>query len=87
MAPGQLQGGNSCGDGYGQQRRQQQSTGLSPLPHFVKKAAPCIQFYKEGILLAVSRSENGIKILANAEGTSNVYMLLNYIAHFSGTSN
>ncbi|KAL0010735.1 hypothetical protein SO802_005843 [Lithocarpus litseifolius] len=31
-------------------------------------AAPCIQFYKEGILLAVSRSENGIKILANAEG-------------------
>ncbi|KAK7851165.1 topless-related protein 4 [Quercus suber] len=31
-------------------------------------ATPCIQFYKEGILLAVSTSENGIKVLANAEG-------------------
>ncbi|XP_030973166.1 protein TPR3-like isoform X3 [Quercus lobata] len=31
-------------------------------------AAPCIRFDKEGILLAVSTSENGIKILANADG-------------------
>ncbi|XP_057772828.1 LOW QUALITY PROTEIN: topless-related protein 4 [Salvia miltiorrhiza] len=31
-------------------------------------ASPCIRFSKEGALLAVSTSENGIKILANAEG-------------------
>ncbi|KAF3960699.1 hypothetical protein CMV_014598 [Castanea mollissima] len=34
----------------------------------ILNAAPCIQFDKEGILLAVSTSENGIKILANADG-------------------
>ncbi|WJX66909.1 Protein tpr3 [Trifolium repens] len=31
-------------------------------------ASPCIRFKKEGILLAVSTSDNGVKILANAEG-------------------
>ncbi|GER44119.1 transducin family protein / WD-40 repeat family protein [Striga asiatica] len=31
-------------------------------------ASPCIRFSKEGSLLAVSTSENGIKILANPEG-------------------
>ncbi|KAG8379818.1 hypothetical protein BUALT_Bualt07G0129000 [Buddleja alternifolia] len=31
-------------------------------------ASPCIRFSKEGMLLAVSTSENGIKILGNAEG-------------------
>ncbi|KAJ9688694.1 hypothetical protein PVL29_014377 [Vitis rotundifolia] len=31
-------------------------------------ASPCIRFNKEGILLAVSTNENGIKILANQEG-------------------
>nr|POF05263.1 isoform 2 of topless-related protein 4 [Quercus suber] len=31
-------------------------------------ASPCIRFNKEGILLAVSTRENGIKILANADG-------------------
>ncbi|KAL3840982.1 hypothetical protein ACJIZ3_025573 [Penstemon smallii] len=31
-------------------------------------ASPCIRFSKEGILLAVSTSENGVKVLANAEG-------------------
>lgn len=31
-------------------------------------ASPCIRFNKEGILLAVSTSDNGVKILANAEG-------------------
>ncbi|KAI3771688.1 hypothetical protein L6452_02855 [Arctium lappa] len=31
-------------------------------------ASPCIRFNKEGILLAVSTNENGIKILANADG-------------------
>ncbi|XP_062155997.1 topless-related protein 4 isoform X2 [Alnus glutinosa] len=31
-------------------------------------ASPCIRFNKEGILLAVSTSGNGIKILANADG-------------------
>ncbi|KAI4344161.1 hypothetical protein L6164_011423 [Bauhinia variegata] len=31
-------------------------------------ASPCIRFNKEGILLAVSTSDNGIKILANADG-------------------
>jgi hypothetical protein len=32
------------------------------------QASPCIRFNKEGILLAVSTSDNGVKILANAEG-------------------
>ncbi|KAL2463066.1 Topless-related protein 4 [Forsythia ovata] len=31
-------------------------------------ASPCIRFNKEGLLLAVSTSDNGVKILANAEG-------------------
>ncbi|XAR53253.1 hypothetical protein NMG60_11021726 [Bertholletia excelsa] len=31
-------------------------------------ASPCVRFNKEGILLAVSTNENGIKILANNEG-------------------
>ncbi|XP_015060617.1 protein TPR3-like [Solanum pennellii] len=31
-------------------------------------ASPCIRFSKEGTLLAVSTSENGVKILANADG-------------------
>lgn len=31
-------------------------------------ASPCIRFSKEGILLAVSTSENGVKILGNSEG-------------------
>ncbi|KAI6681612.1 hypothetical protein NL676_035493 [Syzygium grande] len=31
-------------------------------------ASPCIRFNKEGILLAVSTSDNSIKILANADG-------------------
>jgi WD40 repeat protein len=30
--------------------------------------SPCIRFNKEGILLAVSTNDNGIKILANADG-------------------
>ncbi|KAH9761710.1 Topless-related protein 4 [Citrus sinensis] len=32
------------------------------------QASPCIRFNKEGILLAVSTNDNGIKILANADG-------------------
>uniref|UniRef100_A0A5B7ANF3 Putative topless-related protein 4 isoform X1 n=1 Tax=Davidia involucrata TaxID=16924 RepID=A0A5B7ANF3_DAVIN len=32
------------------------------------QASPCIRFNKEGILLAVSTTENGIKILANTDG-------------------
>ncbi|KAF8400618.1 hypothetical protein HHK36_013917 [Tetracentron sinense] len=31
-------------------------------------ATPCIRFNREGILLSVSTSDNGIKILANADG-------------------
>ncbi|KAL6974159.1 Topless-related protein 4, partial [Sarracenia purpurea var. burkii] len=31
-------------------------------------ASPCIRFNKEGILLAVSTNDNGIKILANTDG-------------------
>ncbi|GFP88955.1 topless-related protein 4 [Phtheirospermum japonicum] len=31
-------------------------------------ASPCVRFSKEGTLLAVSTSENGVKILANADG-------------------
>jgi len=30
--------------------------------------SPCMRFNKEGILLAVSTSDNGIKILANTDG-------------------
>ena len=33
------------------------------------QASPCLRFNKEGILLAVSTNDNGIKILANADGT------------------
>lgn len=32
------------------------------------QASPSIRFNKEGILLAVSTNENGIKILANSDG-------------------
>lgn len=32
------------------------------------QASPCIRFNKEGILLAVSTSDNGVKILANGDG-------------------
>ncbi|XVF74749.1 hypothetical protein PTKIN_Ptkin13bG0136600 [Pterospermum kingtungense] len=32
-------------------------------------ASPCLRFSKEGILLAASTNDNGIKILANADGT------------------
>ncbi|KAG6658615.1 hypothetical protein CIPAW_04G173900 [Carya illinoinensis] len=32
-------------------------------------ASPCVRFHKEGILLAVSTNDNGVKILANADGT------------------
>lgn len=32
------------------------------------QASPCIRFNKEGILLAVSTNENGIKVLANTDG-------------------
>ncbi|KAL2338400.1 hypothetical protein Fmac_012846 [Flemingia macrophylla] len=31
-------------------------------------ASPCIRFNKDGILLAVSTNDNGVKILANSEG-------------------
>ncbi|CAA3030297.1 topless-related 4 isoform X1 [Olea europaea subsp. europaea] len=31
-------------------------------------ASPCIRFNKEGMILAVSTSENGVKVLANSEG-------------------
>ncbi|KAE9464317.1 hypothetical protein C3L33_03710, partial [Rhododendron williamsianum] len=31
-------------------------------------ASPCLRFNKEGILLAISTNENGIKILANTDG-------------------
>ncbi|XP_028071518.1 topless-related protein 4-like [Camellia sinensis] len=31
-------------------------------------ASPCIRFNKEGTLLAISTSENGVKILANSDG-------------------
>ncbi|XWS16473.1 hypothetical protein CRYUN_Cryun34aG0091000 [Craigia yunnanensis] len=32
-------------------------------------ASPCLRFNKEGIILAVSTNDNGIKILVNADGT------------------
>lgn len=34
----------------------------------ILQASPCIRFNKEGILLAVSTNDNGVKILANADG-------------------
>ncbi|KAH6832337.1 WUS-interacting protein 2 [Perilla frutescens var. hirtella] len=45
-------------------------------------ASPCIRFSKEGTLLAVSTSENGIKILANAEGIR----LMRSIEHRAGAN-
>ena len=38
-------------------------------------ASPCIRFNKEGTLLAVSTNENGIKILANADGVQLVRLI------------
>ncbi|XP_071737204.1 topless-related protein 4-like isoform X1 [Rutidosis leptorrhynchoides] len=38
-------------------------------------ASPCIRFNKDGILMAVSTNENGIKILANPDG---IRLLRNY---------
>lgn len=32
------------------------------------QASPCVRFNKEGILLAISTNDNGIKILANPDG-------------------
>lgn len=32
------------------------------------QASPCVKFNREGILIAVSTNENGIKILANQDG-------------------
>ncbi|KAF8389129.1 hypothetical protein HHK36_025815 [Tetracentron sinense] len=40
-------------------------------------ATPCIRFNKEGTLLSVSTSENGIKILANADGFQMLHTLEN----------
>ncbi|KAF3960707.1 hypothetical protein CMV_014606 [Castanea mollissima] len=39
--------------------------------------SPCIQFNKEGVLLAVSTSEKGIKILANADGVRLLHSIEN----------
>ena len=32
------------------------------------QSSPCIKFNKEGILLAVSTEDNGVKVLANSDG-------------------
>ncbi|XVF86443.1 hypothetical protein PTKIN_Ptkin18bG0040700 [Pterospermum kingtungense] len=40
-------------------------------------ASPCLRFNKEGILLAVSTNDNGIKILANADGTQLLQSIAN----------
>ncbi|KAL2534036.1 Topless-related protein 4 [Abeliophyllum distichum] len=40
-------------------------------------ASPCIRFNKEGLLLAVSTSENGVKVLANSEGISLMHSMEN----------
>lgn len=42
---------------------------------FFFQASPCIRFNKEGTLLAVSTNENGIKILANADGVQLVRLI------------
>ncbi|XP_057459402.1 topless-related protein 4-like isoform X2 [Actinidia eriantha] len=53
-------------------------------------ASPCIRFSKEGILLAVSTSENGVKILANGDGVRLMHSLesraLDTSRIFSGTA-
>lgn len=54
--PSSLQISNACIDSFS----------CFILIHF--QASPCIRFNKEGMLLAVSTSDNGIKILANADG-------------------
>ncbi|XP_022721208.1 topless-related protein 4-like isoform X2 [Durio zibethinus] len=40
-------------------------------------ASPCLRFNKDGILLAVSTNDNGIKILANADGTRLLHSIVN----------
>lgn len=49
---------------------------------YILQASPCIRFSKEGALLAVATSENGIKILANAEGIR----LMRYVKRAGATS-
>lgn len=48
----------------------------------ILQASPCIRFSKEGALLAVSTSENGIKVLANAEGIR----LMRYVENRAGAT-
>lgn len=43
-------------------------TNQPSLFEFEPQASPCIRFNKQGFLLAVSTNDNGIKILANADG-------------------
>ena len=56
----------------------------------MSQASPCIRFSKEGILLAVSTSENGVKILANGDGVRLMHSLesraLDTSRIFSGTA-
>ncbi|KAK1434049.1 hypothetical protein QVD17_10967 [Tagetes erecta] len=41
-------------------------------------ASPCVRFSKDGILLAVSTCDNGVKILANPEGLRHVRSIENH---------
>lgn len=43
--------------------------------HFSFQASPRLRFNKEGSLLAVTTSDNGIKVLANADGQRMLRML------------
>lgn len=39
------------------------------------QASPCIRFNKEGTRLAVSTNENGVKILAKADGARTIHAI------------
>lgn len=45
------------------------------MPCFSFQASPRLRFNKEGSLLAVTTSDNGIKILANGDGQRLIRML------------
>ncbi|PQQ15738.1 hypothetical protein Pyn_20548 [Prunus yedoensis var. nudiflora] len=47
-------------------------------------ASPCLRFNKEGIMLAVSTNENGIKVLANADGVRLLRSIENRAVDASG---
>lgn len=50
------------------------------------QASPCIRFNKEGSLLAVSTSDNGIKILANSDGVRMIRIIESRFSRIESSS-